>query len=57
MVKEAHESADVAGYEGKILVILNKKEVTKYVIAYNICHRMKAEHQRPARLLQPLKVP
>jgi hypothetical protein len=33
-----------------------KRDVTKYVALCNTCQRVKAEHQRPAGLLQPLKI-
>jgi hypothetical protein len=34
-----------------------KGDITEYVSLCDICHRVKAEHQRPTRLLQPLKNP
>jgi hypothetical protein len=34
-----------------------KQDVTEYVALCDTCQRVKAEHQRPARLLQPLKIP
>ena len=34
-----------------------KREVAEYVALCDTCQRVKAEHQRPAGLLQPLKVP
>jgi hypothetical protein len=34
-----------------------KKEITQYVAQCYTCQRTKAEHQRPAGLLQPLPVP
>jgi hypothetical protein len=34
-----------------------KRDVTEYVALYDTCQRVKAEHQRPAGLLQPLKIP
>jgi hypothetical protein len=34
-----------------------KRDVAAHVALCDICHRAKAEHQRPTRLLQPLKVP
>jgi hypothetical protein len=34
-----------------------KREIAFYVARCDICQRVKAEHQRPAGLLQPLKVP
>jgi hypothetical protein len=34
-----------------------KRDVAKYVALYDTCQRVKAKHQRPAGLLQPLQVP
>jgi hypothetical protein len=34
-----------------------KRDVTEYVALCGTCQRVKAEHQRPVRLLQPLKIP
>jgi hypothetical protein len=34
-----------------------KRDVAAHVALCDTCHRVKAEHQKPARLLQPLKVP
>jgi hypothetical protein len=34
-----------------------KHSVAEYVAIYDTCQRVKAEHQRPAGLLQPLKIP
>jgi hypothetical protein len=34
-----------------------KRDVATHVALCDTCHRFKAEHQRPAGLLQPLKVP
>jgi hypothetical protein len=34
-----------------------KRDIVEYVSLYDTCQRVKAEHQRPAGLLQPLKVP
>jgi hypothetical protein len=34
-----------------------KQDVTEYVALCDTCQRVKAEHQRLARLLQPLKIP
>jgi hypothetical protein len=34
-----------------------KRDVAEYVALYDTCQRVKAEHQRPTRLLQPLQVP
>jgi hypothetical protein len=32
-----------------------KREVAEYVALCDTCQRVKAEHQRPAGLLQPMK--
>jgi hypothetical protein len=34
-----------------------KRDAAKYVALYDTCQRVKAKHQRPAGLLQPLQVP
>jgi hypothetical protein len=34
-----------------------KREITEYVARCDSCQRIKAEHQRPAGLLQPLQIP
>jgi hypothetical protein len=34
-----------------------KREITEYVPVCDSCQRIKAEHQRPAGLLQPLQIP
>ena len=34
-----------------------KKEVTAYVARCDTCSRVKADHLKPARLLQPLSIP
>jgi hypothetical protein len=34
-----------------------KRDVAAHVAVYDVCQRVKAEHQRPAGLLHPLKVP
>jgi hypothetical protein len=34
-----------------------KRDVTKYIALCDTCQRVKAEHQRLVRLLQPLKIP
>jgi hypothetical protein len=33
-----------------------KQDVTEYVTLCDTCQRVKAEHQKPVRLLQPLKI-
>ena len=34
-----------------------KKDIAEYVAVCDVCQRMKAEHQKPAGLLQPLPIP
>ena len=34
-----------------------KREITKYIALCDVCQRVKAEHQKPTRLLQPLPIP
>jgi hypothetical protein len=34
-----------------------KREIAEYVAICDSCQRIKAEHQRPAGLLQPLQIP
>src|SRR4051812_15161432 len=34
-----------------------KKDIAAYVAVCDVCHRVKAEHQKPAGLLQPLPIP
>ena len=34
-----------------------KREIFEWVNKYDTCQRVKAEHQRPSRLLQPLEIP
>jgi hypothetical protein len=34
-----------------------KSEIAKYVVICDSCQRIKAKHQRPACLLQPLQIP
>jgi hypothetical protein len=34
-----------------------KRDVMEYVASCDTCQRVKVEHQRPAGLLQPLKIP
>jgi hypothetical protein len=34
-----------------------KKEIAEYAAVCDSCQRIKVEHQRPARLLQPLQIP
>ena len=34
-----------------------KKDIVEYVAVCDVCQRVKAEHQKPAGLLQPLSIP
>ena len=34
-----------------------KKDIVEYVAACDVCQRVKAEHQKPAGLLQPMPIP
>jgi hypothetical protein len=34
-----------------------KQDIARYIEECDICHRVKAEHQKPARLPQPLPIP
>jgi hypothetical protein len=34
-----------------------KRDITEYISLCDTCQRVKAEHQRPIGLLQPLKIP
>jgi hypothetical protein len=34
-----------------------KREIAFYIAPCDVCQRVKAEHQKPAGLLQPLKIP
>ena len=33
-----------------------KKDIAEYVAVCDVCQRVKAEHQKPARLLQPMPI-
>ena len=33
-----------------------KKDIAEYVVVCDVCQRVKAEHQKPAGLLQPLPI-
>jgi hypothetical protein len=66
ILREAHESAysihpgSTKMYQDlkeKYWWVGMKKEVAEYVAICDICQRVKAEHQRPAGLLQPMKIP
>ena len=34
-----------------------KKDIAEYVVVGDVCHKVKAEYQKPARLLQPMPIP
>jgi hypothetical protein len=64
-VREAHESA-YSIHPGSTKMYLDlkqkywwvrmKRDVAEYVAVCDTCQRVKAEHQRPAGLLQPMKI-
>ena len=66
ILKEAHESA-YSIHPGSTKMYLDlkqkyrwyglKRDVAEYVALCDTCQRVKAEHQRPAGLLQPMKIP
>jgi hypothetical protein len=65
ILREAHDSAySIQPDNTKIYNDLKtrywwygmKRDVIEYVALCDTCQRVKAEHQRPARLLQPLKI-
>ncbi|WVZ63688.1 hypothetical protein U9M48_013301 [Paspalum notatum var. saurae] len=66
ILKEAHETAySIHPGSEKMYQDLKqkfwwygmKRDVAEYVALCDICQRVKAEHQKPAGLLQPLKIP
>jgi hypothetical protein len=66
ILREAHDSAySIHPGSTKIYKDLKtrywwydmKQDVAEYVALCDACQRVKAEHQRPVRLLQPLKIP
>jgi hypothetical protein len=66
ILKEAHETAySIHPGSEKMYQDLNKtfwwysmkREIAEYVPRCDSCQRIKAEHQRPAGLLQPLQIP
>ena len=66
ILKEAHDTPlSIHPGENKMYMDLKdifwwhgmRREIASYVARCNICQRVKAEHQRPAGLLQPLKIP
>nr|ABA98111.1 retrotransposon protein, putative, Ty3-gypsy subclass [Oryza sativa Japonica Group] len=66
ILKEAHESA-YALHPGSTKMYQDlkegywwpnmKRDVAEYVALCDVCQKVKAEHQRPAGLLQPLRIP
>ena len=66
ILKEAHESA-YSLHPGSTKMYQDlkegywwpnmKRDVTEYVALCDVCQMVKAEHQRPAGLLQPLRIP
>jgi hypothetical protein len=66
ILKEAHETAfSIHPGSEKMYQDLKKRfwwygmksEIVEYVVVCDSCQRIKAEHQRPAGLLQPLQIP
>jgi hypothetical protein len=66
ILQEAHDSAYsihpsstklYQDLKGKYWWYGMKRDVASHVALCDVCQRVKAEHQRPAGLLQPLKVP
>jgi hypothetical protein len=66
ILKEAHETAySIHPCSEKMYQDLKKRfwwygmkrEITEYAAVCDSCQRIKAEHQRPAGLLQPLQIP
>jgi hypothetical protein len=66
ILKEAHESAySIHPRSEKMYQDLKKKfwwyrmkrEIAEHVAICDSCQRIKAEHHRPAGLLQPLRIP
>jgi hypothetical protein len=66
ILKEAHDS-DYSIHPGSTKMYQDlkhkywwyglKRDVATHVAMCDVCQRVKAEHQRPARLLHPLKIP
>ena len=66
ILHEAHESA-YSIHPGSTKMYLDlkekywwyrlKRDVAEYVAICDTCQRVKAEHQRPTELLQPMKIP
>ena len=66
ILREAHDSAySIHSGSTKMYLELKerywwyglKRDVAEYVAICDTCQRLKAEHQRPAGLLQPMKIP
>ena len=66
VLQEAHESAySIHPESTKMYLDIKekyrwyglKRDVAKYVALCDTCQRVKAEHQRPVGLLQPMKIP
>ncbi|WVZ89621.1 LOW QUALITY PROTEIN: hypothetical protein U9M48_036000 [Paspalum notatum var. saurae] len=48
------QQQDVPRFKAKILVDRMKREIAKYVSECDVCQRVKADHLKPAGMLQPL---
>jgi hypothetical protein len=66
ILSEAHESAySIHPESTKMYLDLRqkywwyglKRDVAEYVVLCDTCQRVKAEHQRPAGLFQPIQIP
>jgi hypothetical protein len=65
-MQEAHDSP-YSIHPGKTKMYMNlngrfwwrnmKRDIVEYITLCDVCNRVKAEHQKPAGLLQPLSIP
>ena len=66
ILQEAHDSP-YSIHPGNTMMYLDlkehflwtgmKKDIVEYVAVCDVCQRVKAEHQKPAGLLQPMSIP
>jgi hypothetical protein len=65
ILREAHDAYSIHPESTKMYLDLKekywwyglKRDVAEYVTICNTCQRVKAEHQRPVGLLEPMKIP
>jgi hypothetical protein len=65
ILREAHDAYSIHPRSTKMYLDLKekywwyglKRDVAEYVAICDTCQRVKAEHQRPAGLLEPMKIP